>query len=397
MTPQQALARCPLFALVDSASLDAWVTAGTPITLDAGEILAKAGTPGLWMYVVLQGQVRVLRPGLFREISLGTYGPGEVLGDYALLPPNKNVSTCRMATAGRVLQLPLQHGQQILSAMPGVSGILRRWLQLSTLTAYLRDQNFLGFMSAPSALEFREKVREVAVPQGSSLQADGLANDRWFFILEGEVEVQDWGRRSKIAGRVLTAGDCFGEEALLGEIPVPHAMARSATRCLYLPAADFCEPQEACGQSITTVPADEDFPWVGQESAEDCGLAALAMVSGFHGRPLAVEKLRRKACLDRCGASLAELARLAAMLGFTAQPVQICDRQYDQLRLPAVVHFRNGHYVVLYKYAADGVSVADPAAGIVRLERTLFHKQASGFVLLLQRSSQARTGTQRTH
>ena len=165
MTPRQALSRYPLFAALDGERLDAWIATGSQCDLPAGETVVTAGTPGLWIYAVLEGRVRVLRPGLLRDVSLGTYGPGEILGEYALLPPGKNVSTCRMMTAGRLFQAPLAHARPMIAAHGGVQRLLRRWIQLNALTAYLRDENFLGFMSAPSVLEFREHLREKRIPQ----------------------------------------------------------------------------------------------------------------------------------------------------------------------------------------------------------------------------------------
>lgn len=383
MNVRQVLERYPLFAALDGEKLAAWIDAGSEFALRAGETLFEAGSPGLWIYVVLEGRVRVVRAGLLRDVSLGMYGPGEVIGDYALLPPGKNVSTCRMATDGRLFQLPLAEARPMIAAHRGVQAALRRWVQLNALTAVLREQNFLGFMSAPSVLELREKLCKIEFPAGASIQADGLADDRWFFVVDGDVELASGPRPAREACRRLGAGDCFGQQAFMPGGRVPHAMARAATRCLWLDRGGFGGTSLLGEQSVPTESAENDFPWIGQEAVQDCGLAALAMIRHYHGQPVTVAEIRRQAQIDRDGASLAELARLAGQLGLRAQAVEIRGAQFNLVRPPAVVHYHTGHYVVLYCYDESGATVGDPAAGILRVAREAFHDQASGAALVV--------------
>lgn len=383
MNVRQVLERYPLFAALDGEKLAAWIAAGSEFAVRAGETLFEAGSPGLWIYVVLEGRVRVVRAGLLRDVSLGMYGPGEVIGDYALLPPGKNVSTCRMATDGRLFQLPLAEARPMIAAHKRIQSSLRRWVQLNALTAYLREQNFLGFMSAPSVLELREKLCEIEFPAGASMQAEGLADDRWFFIVDGEAELAGASAPGDGTGRRLGPGDCFGQHAFVPGGRAPHVIARAATRCLSLCRAGFGGTALLGEQSVPTESAESDFPWIGQEAVEDCGLAALAMIRHYHGQPVTVAEIRREAQIGRDGASLAELARLAGRLGLRAQAVAIHAAQYHLVRLPAIVHYRSGHYVVLYRYDPEGAILGDPAAAIVRLACEEFQRQASGTVLLM--------------
>jgi len=286
-----------------------------------------------------------------------------------------------MATAGRLFQVPLNVARARIARHHGIQPALRRWVQLNSLTAFLRGENFLGFMSAPSVLRFREHLRECDFPAGASIQADGLADDRWFYILEGEVALLE--PAGSFAAQRLAAGDFFGQRALLPGGRLPHAVAQSATRCLWLARSDFCDAEASREQSIRASQPEEDFPWIGQEAVEDCGLASLAMIAEHYDCPIMVRELRRRARLESRGASLGELARLAGELGLRAQAVEICGPQFHLVRTPAIVHYRSGHYVVLYHYDANGVTLGDPAAGIVRLSREAFHGQASGAVLVV--------------
>jgi hypothetical protein len=108
MQPRDVLRRYPLFAVLDPPWLDAWLGSGTSVGVDLGDTLFQAGTPGAHVYLVRQGKVRVLRTTKAGgEISVGSAGPGDLLGEYSLVPPGLNTATCRAAGPGQVLRLPL--------------------------------------------------------------------------------------------------------------------------------------------------------------------------------------------------------------------------------------------------------------------------------------------------
>jgi CRP-like cAMP-binding protein len=106
--PRRLLKRYPLFALLGSNRLDAWLAVGQDVTAATGETLLQAGTEGVCVYLLLEGQVRVVRPSANSgEVSVGKLGPGDLFGEYALLPPGRNTATCRTAEPSRLLRLPL--------------------------------------------------------------------------------------------------------------------------------------------------------------------------------------------------------------------------------------------------------------------------------------------------
>src|SRR4051812_33841030 len=108
MNPVDALLRYPLFALLGRRLLQACVASGQELAVAAGKVLLQAGTPGAWAYLLLQGRARVPRCGAARrEVPLAVYGPGRLVGEYALLPPHSHTATCRASEPARALRLPL--------------------------------------------------------------------------------------------------------------------------------------------------------------------------------------------------------------------------------------------------------------------------------------------------
>jgi CRP-like cAMP-binding protein len=378
--PHHLLKRYPLFALLESHPFDHWIAAGQDVAADTGETLLQVGTEGAWAYLLLEGQVRVVRPSSRGgEVSLGKLGPGDLFGEYALLPPGRNTATCRAAEPSRLLRLPLGRLTRLFGEHPHVWPNLKNWLRLHTLVQYLRGRSFLGFMSAPSALAFFDKLQPVTYAAGETLQADGLAADRWLYVEQGRV---------RVAGAELGPGECFGESGLLCGARVPAAEAVTDVRCLSLAMTAF-DPRSdrRSDQSLQTLlpprpGSPGSFPWVGQDEASDCGLAALCMIARHHGIEIPLAELRRFAQIRPRGLSLFDLQRLGRKLGLSCRAVRAAPGRLGEVTLPVVAHLGEGHYVVVYEHGSDRLVVGDPGAGVVTLSLSAFARDCSGHLLL---------------
>src|SRR5262245_16313633 len=128
MTPN-LLGRYPLFRLLTPRQLDDWLAAGQEVDCFSGMTLFQENTPGAWVHLVLTGRVRILRQSGRREISLGLLQPGDVFGEYALLPPGNNTATCRTAAPSRLLRLPLAPLRAAVESMPVVRKNLKNWVR----------------------------------------------------------------------------------------------------------------------------------------------------------------------------------------------------------------------------------------------------------------------------
>ncbi len=127
-----------------------------------------------------------------------------------------------------------------------------------------------------------------------------------------------------------------------------------------------------------------DYPWVVQERAEECGLAALGMVARHHGRSVGLADLRPHVSLDSRGASVSALAGLAERIGLRANAVRVCPAFLPNVLLPVVAHLRNVHYVTLFAFGPLGMTVGDPARGVVRVSTAQFLADWCGAVVLLE-------------
>lgn len=381
------LRRYPLFNLFPDSWLDSWLALGRDVGYQTGETIFSEGSAGTWAYLVLDGEVRILRATEEgRDSTLGRAQPGELFGEYALLAPHRNTATCRATRPTRLLRLPLPPLRQLLQARPRVRVNLKNWLRLHTLCSYLRDRAYLGFLSAASSLAFHDFLQPLTFEALCTMLADGLGTDRWYFIESGQVLLSPVGGKEGEPPRELDAGDCFGENALLGRPPHFMATALTETRCLCLMEAQFdpsagMRTQQSLQSYLGAGPAT-GYPWVGQEEEADCGLAALAMVARCHGRDETLQSLRSQVQIGAQGLSLLDLQRLADGLGLPCQAVRISLTRLGDVQLPALFHFRDGHFVVVYEANPIEAVVGDPASGVVRLSLELLCRSCSGYALL---------------
>ena len=114
------------------------------------------------------------------------------------------------------------------------------------------------------------------------------------------------------------------------------------------------------------------YPSVLQHSEEDCGAACLATVAKYYKRTFTISRMREAVGTGVKGTTLLGLYRGAEAVGFNVRQVkaspQLLDRLYEA-PLPAIIHWKGYHWVVLYGQKRGKYVVADPGVGIRYLSR----------------------------
>jgi ABC-type bacteriocin/lantibiotic exporter with double-glycine peptidase domain len=123
-----------------------------------------------------------------------------------------------------------------------------------------------------------------------------------------------------------------------------------------------------------------------QHSEEDCGAACIATVAKHYRRTFAIGRVREAVGTGSRGTSLLGLRRGAETLGFHARQVKASAQILDSLHkapLPAIIHWKGYHWVVLYGQKGKKYVVADPGVGIRYLTREELVKGWGNGVMLL--------------
>ncbi len=129
------------------------------------------------------------------------------------------------------------------------------------------------------------------------------------------------------------------------------------------------------------------YPIVLQHSEEDCGAACIATIAKHHGRTFSISRVREAVGTGARGTTLLGLNRGAEALGFNARQVKATSELIDRLSeapLPAIIHWKGYHWVVLYGKKGKKYVIADPGVGIRYLtRRELVAGWGNGIMLLL--------------
>lgn len=128
----------------------------------------------------------------------------------------------------------------------------------------------------------------------------------------------------------------------------------------------------------------------------DCGPACLKMVAAFYKKNFSLELLRKKCYITKEGISFLGLSEAADSLGFKTIGVKIPFEMFtDNVPLPCIVHWRQKHFVVVYKIKNDKIWVADPAIGLIKYSKeefirnwssTITDGKPTGLVLIIEPS-----------
>lgn len=85
------------------------------LRFSAGETMIKAGEVDRALYIVADGRLEILLPGVDGDIRFGTIGPGSVTGEIAFLDAGPRSATIRALSPGELLRLSYE-AYEILAA-----------------------------------------------------------------------------------------------------------------------------------------------------------------------------------------------------------------------------------------------------------------------------------------
>jgi CRP/FNR family transcriptional regulator, cyclic AMP receptor protein len=116
----QLLASVPLFAGVTAAGIEELGAIADEVDVRPGTILTHQGYREGYFFIVMSGTVRIERDG--RTIAM--LGPGEFLGEIALLDAGPRTATAVVETPARLLQMNYEMFHELLGASPEIRGAI---------------------------------------------------------------------------------------------------------------------------------------------------------------------------------------------------------------------------------------------------------------------------------
>ncbi len=112
----ELLSKVPLLAGLSRKDLEQVAQISDEVDLPAGRVLMKQGSYGSEFFVIISGNVRVERDGqVLREL-----GPGDFLGELALLGNIARTATATCVDDGRFLVLGHREFNSLLTQYPNI-------------------------------------------------------------------------------------------------------------------------------------------------------------------------------------------------------------------------------------------------------------------------------------
>jgi ATP-binding cassette subfamily B protein len=124
------------------------------------------------------------------------------------------------------------------------------------------------------------------------------------------------------------------------------------------------------------------FPHVKQIDEMDCGAASLAMICRHFGRQVSLTRIRQVVHTATDGTSLRGLCNGAEALGLAARSVKASKNNVTNMPLPAIIHWDNYHWVVLYDVNDQHAWIADPATSLRKITRKELDEKWNGYAAL---------------
>lgn len=191
----------PYFADLPQTLLDQVCRNSERIEVEAEKVIIEEDSLSEDMFVIVAGELRVTKQGADREVTLATLGPGEVVGEIALLDNAPRTASVTTATPATLIRIPANAFEDLIqdsrvvrrmfrtvtSRLRGIEDTLRheeRMAALGRMAAQLMHE-----LNNPAAAVGRSMARaeEVYVDLGAAtIDLAGIAN-----VMDGPIPVPD--------------------------------------------------------------------------------------------------------------------------------------------------------------------------------------------------------------
>lgn len=113
---QDLLERVPLFAGISAAGIEELGAIADEVDVRAGTVLTHEGSREGFFFIIMSGSVRIERGGR----TINTLGPGDFLGEIALLDAGPRTATAIAETPCRLLSMAYHMFHELLDASPAI-------------------------------------------------------------------------------------------------------------------------------------------------------------------------------------------------------------------------------------------------------------------------------------
>ena len=169
--------------------------------LAPGDVVAAEGDEGDALFVITAGELEVVKRSRSTDVPIARLGPGEIVGEMAVLEGATRIATIRAVEPSRVIRIGRDVVLELVRTRPSAAMSIIRTVtgRLRSTEALLREREklaALGTLSAGLAHELNNPA--AAVQRSSGLLRDAL--DRWANATHDLGGVVTDARRAAVVG-----------------------------------------------------------------------------------------------------------------------------------------------------------------------------------------------------
>jgi thioredoxin reductase (NADPH) len=112
------------FPVLGASELAEITAFGTEQPTIAGQLLFQAGEASYDLFVVLEGEVEIVRADSSDTVVIAAYGRGGFAGELNLLTGQRRTLDCRVTKPGRVLVIPEPEFRRLMSGRPALADVI---------------------------------------------------------------------------------------------------------------------------------------------------------------------------------------------------------------------------------------------------------------------------------
>jgi signal transduction histidine kinase len=166
MMSREFLRKLPLFATLPEGDLEKLYQLSQTLEIPSGALLIEEGAVGDSLYIIIDGNFEVTKHSPQEEVVLNTLGPGQVVGEMALLEQAPRNASVRALRDSRVLQVSQHSFDELVCASPSTLLVMLRTVagRLRGTEALLRQSEKmaeLGKLAAGLAHELNNPAAAV--------------------------------------------------------------------------------------------------------------------------------------------------------------------------------------------------------------------------------------------
>jgi len=193
-----------IFPILTPAQINRIAVHGHMRAIQPGQVLVEQGDSTVPFFVVVSGELEIVRPSCAGETLITIHGPGQFTGEVNMLSGRRALARMRATKHGQVIELDRQHMMALIQTDAELGEILTRAFilrRVELIAAGAGDIVLVGSTNSASTLRIKEFLMRNGHPYS-------------YIDLERDADVQKLLDSFKISAREIPVVICRGQVVL---------------------------------------------------------------------------------------------------------------------------------------------------------------------------------------